>query len=90
MVFAAAVAVLLANLAAFLVYGFDKRQAQGHGWRVAEGTLIFWAIAGGIGAWLGCETFRHKTRKQPFRGYLIAAICLHMIVLFGMLAFLPD
>ena len=90
MVFAASVAVLLANLAAFLVYGFDKQQAQGHGWRVAEGTLILWAMAGGIGAWLGCEIFRHKTRKQPFRGYLIAAVCLHIALVFILLAFLPG
>lgn len=86
----AAIAISVANLVAFAVYGFDKAQARANGPRVSEGALILLAMAGGIGAWLGCELFRHKTRKQPFRGYLIAAICVHIAIIFVLLAFTPD
>ena len=56
---AAALLVLLAaNILAFIVYGFDKRQAQHGRQRVSEGALILLAILGGIGAWIGCEVHR--------------------------------
>lgn len=90
MLFAASVAVVLANLLAFVVYGFDKRQAVNDAWRVSEGTLILLAILGGIGAWMGCEVFRHKTRKQPFRTYLTIAVILHAVILFSVFAFSPG
>ena len=87
---AAALLVLLAaNILAFIVYGFDKRQAQHGRQRVSEGALILLAILGGIGAWIGCEVHRHKTRKQPFRAYLLLAIGLHLLLIFGVIALLP-
>ena len=87
---AAALLVLLAaNLLAFVVYGFDKRQAVQGAWRISEGALILLAILGGIGAWVGCEHHRHKTRKQPFRAYLLIAVALHLLLIFGVIALLP-
>jgi uncharacterized membrane protein YsdA (DUF1294 family) len=86
---AAGAILLTANLLAFLVYGFDKRQAQHGSQRVSEGTLILLAILGGIGAWVGCELHRHKTRKQPFRAYLLIAVGLHLLLIVGAIALLP-
>lgn len=77
------------NLLAFIVYGFDKRRAVNGGQRVSEGALILLAILGGIGAWMGCEVHRHKTRKQPFRAYLLIAVGLHLLLILGVIALLP-
>ena len=44
------------NLAAFAAFGWDKRCA----------------MAGGLGSVLAQQTFRHKTRKQPFANILVA------------------
>ena len=89
MLAAALMGVALANLLAFAVYGFDKAQARADARRVSEGTLLFLAVIGGLGTWVGCEFFRHKTRKQPFRTWLIAAIVLHIGLLFGLTLLVP-
>jgi uncharacterized membrane protein YsdA (DUF1294 family) len=81
--------LLAANLLAFLVYGFDKRQAVNGGWRVSEASLILLAILGGVGAWIGCEVHRHKTRKPAFRRWLVIAVALHLLLVFGVIALLP-
>lgn len=81
--------LLAANLLAFIVYGFDKNQARIGGQRISEGSLILLAILGGVGAWIGCEIFRHKTRKQPFRTYLIIAVGLHLLLVFGVITLMP-
>ncbi|MEC3909656.1 DUF1294 domain-containing protein [Sphingobium sp. CR2-8] len=60
-------ALLLANLIAFALFGTDKRRARTGARRVAERTLLLWALVGGTaGALVGRHVFRHKTRKQPF------------------------
>ncbi|WP_421855368.1 DUF1294 domain-containing protein [Oricola sp.] len=60
-------AILVANLAAFSAFGWDKRQARRGGWRVKESTLLALALVGGTpGAFAGRALFRHKTCKQPF------------------------
>ena len=47
------------------------------------------AILGGVGAWIGCEIHRHKTRKQPFRSYLFTAVALHLFLVFGVIVLFP-
>ena len=60
--------LLAINIAAFSVYGADKRKARSGRWRVPEKTLFLLALLGGsAGAWLGMKCFRHKTRKWYFR-----------------------
>jgi len=54
------------NTAVFLLYGFDKRQAQQRGWRVSERSLLLSAVAGPFGAFAGMQFFRHKTQKTLF------------------------
>lgn len=55
------------NLVCFLLFGIDKRKAIAGSRRIPERTLLLWAaIGGGLGGWLGMEVFRHKTRKLKF------------------------
>lgn len=59
--------VLLVNALAFLMYGVDKWNAKHEFWRIPEKTLLGVAVLGGsIGAYLGMQLFRHKTRKPKF------------------------
>ncbi len=59
--------LLFANLVAFAVMGIDKRRAIKGAWRIKERTLFLWAILGGsIGAILGMQLFRHKTKHWYF------------------------
>ena len=73
--------LLAINLAAFAVYGIDKRRARKQAWRVPEKTLFLLAILGGsIGALAGMHAFHHKTRHWYFR-FGIPAILILQIVL---------
>ncbi len=68
------------NVIAFLAFGWDKRQAEHHGARIAERTLIGLALFGGaLGALLGQQLFRHKTKKQPFRTLLWLAAVINIL-----------
>ena len=77
-------AVMLAwigiNVIAFLAFGWDKRQAERDGPRIAERTLIGLALFGGaLGALVGQQVFRHKTKKQPFRTLLWLAAVINLL-----------
>lgn len=63
--------VLLLNVAAFAMFGFDKWRSRREGARrVPERTLLWTMLLGGfVGAWIAMSFFRHKTVKQPFRLY---------------------
>ena len=55
------------NLAAFIVYGWDKRLAVRERYRISEKTLILLALFGGsIGSLAAMHLFHHKTRKKKF------------------------
>ncbi|MBE1554428.1 DUF1294 domain-containing protein [Sporosarcina limicola] len=68
--------ILIMSVWAFVAMGFDKRQAKKHGQRISEKSLWLLALlGGGIGAYFGMQTFRHKTRHTSFRiGFLVLAI----------------
>lgn len=76
----------LTNLAAFVAYGVDKRKAVKGAWRIPEATLLLLAALGPLGAFLGMELFRHKTRKPKFRYGVPALLLLHLF-LFGLVFF---
>ena len=60
--------LIFINLLAFLLMGLDKTKARRHRWRIPEKTLFLSAIIGGsIGAILGMQIFRHKTKHASFR-----------------------
>ena len=55
------------NVVTFLVYGLDKWKAKQGAWRIKELTLLLLAAVGGsVGALLGMQTFRHKTKHLQF------------------------
>jgi uncharacterized membrane protein YsdA (DUF1294 family) len=64
------------NVAAFVMFGFDKWRASGSKRRVSEFTL---ALLGALGGWpgglVGMIVFRHKTAKLTFQlKYALALI----------------
>jgi uncharacterized membrane protein YsdA (DUF1294 family) len=59
--------LVIVNVLAFLLMGIDKRKAQKGTWRIPERTLFLSALLGGsLGAILGMQVFRHKTRHRSF------------------------
>ena len=69
---------------AFITMGYDKNQAKKKASRIPEKNL--WTIAilgGGIGAYFGMQTFRHKTRHTSFRiGFLMLALIYAILMLY--------
>ena len=60
--------LIFMNLLAFLLMGLDKAKARRDRGRIPERTLFLSAILGGsIGAILGMQVFRHKTKHASFR-----------------------
>ena len=79
--------LIFMNLLAFLLMGLDKSKARRNQWRIPEKTLFLSAILGGsIGAILGMQVFRHKTKHASFRigmpCILIAQLGLAVYILF--------
>ena len=71
------------NIIAFILYGLDKKYAREGRWRIPEKTLLGIALIGGAaGAWIGMQTFRHKTKHMSFRTLvpLFAVVHMWMIV----------
>lgn len=63
--------LIIVNLMAFILFYYDKHAAQDRLWRVSESTLLCVALIGGsVGAIVGQQVMRHKTRKEPFRTML--------------------
>ena len=60
--------LLLVNILAFALYGFDKRKAKKKSFRIPEKTLLWMArIGGGVGSWMGIMLFHHKTKHTKFK-----------------------
>lgn len=69
------------NMAGFLAFAWDKHCARNGMWRVPERTLLTLAVAGGtVGVIVGQQALRHKTRKEPFRTYLLTIVVIQVIV----------
>ena len=76
-----AVYLLAMNLLAFVLMASDKKKAKSGAWRVPEKVLFLSAILGGsIGAIVGMQVFRHKTKHWYFK-YGMPAILILQIVL---------
>ena len=78
--------ILLINLITFLLFGIDKYKAKKGLWRIPEKVLFLFAILGGsVGALIGMEVFRHKTKHKSFTigipAILIIQIILELTVL---------
>ncbi|SDC33061.1 Uncharacterized membrane protein YsdA, DUF1294 family [Succiniclasticum ruminis] len=76
-------AILVINIAAFLVYGVDKLKAVNGWWRIPEWVLLgLGAVGGAAGAYLGMLLFRHKTRKPLFRYGVPVIFMVQMVFVF--------
>lgn len=70
--------LVFANLVAFFLMGWDKQRAKKGRWRIRERTLLLWAVLGGsIGAFLGMQLFRHKTKHIYFQYGIPVCILIH-------------
>lgn len=76
-----AIYLILVNLTAFAMYGIDKQKAVRHKWRIPERVLIGVAVFGGsVGALLGMQVFRHKTKHMKFVIGVPVIIAVQVIV----------
>ena len=67
------------NLVSFALYGLDKLKAKKGLWRIRESTLLLIAALGGsVGALLGMEVFRHKTKHWQFKVLVPVFLVLHL------------
>ena len=79
LLFAAALWLLAVNVVAFAAFGRDKRLARRGARRIPEFRLLLWAALGGaLGAWLGMRVFHHKTQKPLFRLLVPLLLLLHV------------
>ena len=75
--------LVIINLAAFFIFGIDKRRAIKNRWRIAESTLFLRALIGGsIGAEAGMYVFHHKTRHLRFVIGIPLIIILQVLIVF--------
>lgn len=80
--------VLTVNLAGFSIFVMDKERARNSARRIRERDLLALAVVGGsVGAVLGQQILRHKTRKKPFRTYLQIIIVAQIGLVVGLLLF---
>ena len=78
--------LLIINAAAFLLMLVDKRKAKKNAWRIPEATLMgIAAIGGSLGALLGMQLFRHKTKHPKFFVGIPVLLALHIALLIWLL-----
>ncbi len=81
-----AIYLILINIIAFIMYGVDKSLAIKHRWRISEATLILLAVIGGsVGAFLGMQVFRHKTKHIKFVIGVPVIFILQVVIAFFIL-----
>ena len=81
--------IVAINVTGFIAFAWDKHCSQNGMWRTKESTLLMLAVLGGtIGTIFGQRLLRHKTRKQPFKSYLLSIAALQ-VVLIAFVIFLP-
>ena len=75
--------LLLFNLLCFLLFAWDKRNAQRGQRRLAETTLHLATLPGAApGAWAAIWLLRHKNRKPAFWGVTLGLTLLQGAVLY--------
>lgn len=73
--------LIIINVIAFMLMGFDKRRAKRHAWRIPEKTLFGSALLGGsIGAIAGMQVFRHKTKHLSFQIGMPAILFIQIVI----------
>ncbi len=70
--------LIAVNLVSLALYGLDKLKAKKGAWRISEATLLFAALLGPVGALLGMELFRHKTKHVKFKVLVPLFLIVHI------------
>jgi len=74
--------LIFISMAAFLVFGLDKRRAVSGTSRIPEAALLLLALAGGtLGGFAGMAVFNHKVRKTSFIVKMCLIFLIQLIVL---------
>lgn len=74
--------LMIINALAFFLMLTDKQKAAKKAWRIPEATLMgVAAIGGSLGAILGMQLFRHKTRHIKFAVGLPVLLILQIALL---------
>lgn len=74
---------LIINITAFALMGIDKSRARKGAWRIPEKNLFLSAILGGsVGAIMGMQFFRHKTKHWYFQYGMPAILILQLLLIF--------
>jgi uncharacterized membrane protein YsdA (DUF1294 family) len=77
--------LVLINVVTFLLYGIDKDRARKDQWRIPESRLILFAALGGsIGAFLGMHVWHHKTNHAKFTIGVPVIFLLQCLLLFSL------
>jgi uncharacterized membrane protein YsdA (DUF1294 family) len=77
--------LVLINVVTFLLYGIDKDRARKDQWRIPESRLILFAALGGsIGAFLGMQVWHHKTKHAKFTIGVPVIFLLQCLLLFSL------
>ena len=67
------------NCLVLILFGEDKLRAMKNRRRISEKTLILCAFfMGALGAFLGMQTFRHKTKKPLFNILIPLALFVNL------------
>ena len=75
------------NIVTFFIYGIDKWKAKRAKWRIPESTLLGMAALGGsIGAWLGMNTWHHKTLHKKFKYGIPLMQCAQIALLIWLIS----
>lgn len=75
--------LVLINYIAFSLYHLDKERAIKGKRRISEKNLLTVAAFGGtLGAWIGMNKYRHKTKKLSFKLWFYAILILQVLFFF--------
>lgn len=76
------IALAAMNALTFALYGIDKSRARRGAWRIRESTLLGTAACfGALGALLGMQLFRHKTKHRAFALGVPALLIVQVAIL---------
>ena len=79
-------AYALISLVALFLYWNDKRKAKRHRWRTPEAVLLGVGFFGGsVGALLGMNLFRHKTKHWYFWAVNVLGLAWQVALVFWMI-----
>ena len=75
--------LVLINYIAFSLYHLDKERAIKGKRRISEKNLLTVAAFGGtLGAWIGMNKYRHKTKKLSFKLWFYTILILQVLFFF--------